>query len=394
MGVELKQLVKISRIYGADKNYIIAGGGNTSLKNKTELYIKASGISLGEIDENGFVVLDRLKLKPIMDEKYSEDPLKREEQIKNKLLNARLFPEKGQRPSVETSLHNMIGYKYVIHTHPYIINALLCSNAAAEKVNILFNKTHALGFDVLFIEYTDPGYTLAKKVKLKIESYQKLHSFDPKVIMLENHGIFVSSDDLNDLNDLYFEITKIIKQEFSKIPIRDFNKDSIKSENSSIIPEILKIYQNQSANTQKSMNLVGNIRNNELIKIFNSNAECFFQISIAVSPDIIVYCKSAPIYIEDTNNMQEILDKLPVQLGLFKKKWGYLPKVIILKDYGVCAIEENEKSVNIVLDMFEDFMKIAYYSQNFGGPKHLNSRELNFIDKWEVENYRRQIAKK
>jgi hypothetical protein len=43
--------------------------------------------------------------------------------------------------------------------------------------------------------------------------------------------------------------------------------------------------------------------------------------------------------------------------------------------------------------MFEDFMKIVYYSQNFGGPKHLIPHELNFIDKWEVENYRRQIAK-
>ena len=44
--------------------------------------------------------------------------------------------------------------------------------------------------------------------------------------------------------------------------------------------------------------------------------------------------------------------------------------------------------------MFSDQMKISYMSNYFGGPKFLSSQDIRFIDEWEVENYRRQIAKK
>ena len=38
------------------------------------------------------------------------------------------------RPSVETSLHNLIACRYVIHTHPTLVNAVMCSKHAREEV--------------------------------------------------------------------------------------------------------------------------------------------------------------------------------------------------------------------------------------------------------------------
>jgi len=38
-------------------------------------------------------------------------------------------------------------------------------------------------------------------------------------------------------------------------------------------------------------------------------------------------------------------------------------------------------------------MKISYYSENFGGPRFMTCFHIDFIDTWEVENYRRKIAK-
>jgi rhamnose utilization protein RhaD (predicted bifunctional aldolase and dehydrogenase) len=48
MNPEIKDLIEVSRYYGQDKSYVIAGGGNTSFKNDKHLWIKASGINLGE----------------------------------------------------------------------------------------------------------------------------------------------------------------------------------------------------------------------------------------------------------------------------------------------------------------------------------------------------------
>jgi len=42
--------------------------------------------------------------------------------------------------------------------------------------------------------------------------------------------------------------------------------------------------------------------------------------------------------------------------------------------------------------VFEDAMKIAYYSESFGGPHPMTQAQIDFIDNWEVENYRRSVA--
>lgn len=58
----IQELVEISQFYGKKQEFVIAGGGNTSWKNDRHLYIKASGVSLANITEEGFCVLDRSKL--------------------------------------------------------------------------------------------------------------------------------------------------------------------------------------------------------------------------------------------------------------------------------------------------------------------------------------------
>lgn len=62
---EIEQLIEISRKYGRDSRYVIAGGGNTSYKNADKLRVKASGCALATITEDGFAVLDRKKLNVI-----------------------------------------------------------------------------------------------------------------------------------------------------------------------------------------------------------------------------------------------------------------------------------------------------------------------------------------
>ena len=63
--MNLDELVKISRHYGSEPGFVIAGGGNTSFKTKDRIWIKASGISLADISPGGFVCLSREKLEKI-----------------------------------------------------------------------------------------------------------------------------------------------------------------------------------------------------------------------------------------------------------------------------------------------------------------------------------------
>lgn len=56
------------------------------------------------------------------------------------------------------------------------------------------------------------------------------------------------------------------------------------------------------------------------------------------------------------------------------------------------VVGDNAAQCDIILDVFEDAMKIAYYSESFGGTHPMTQAQIDFIDNWEVENYRRSVA--
>ena len=142
---EIQQLIEISQFYGRDNRFVIAGGGNTSYKNAEKIWVKASGSSLATITEDGFAVLDRAKLNLMSNKVYSANAAEREEQVKNDLADATIT--KGKRPSVETSMHNVIDFAFVVHMHPTLVNGLMCANNAQADLQKLF------GSKALYIEH-------------------------------------------------------------------------------------------------------------------------------------------------------------------------------------------------------------------------------------------------
>ena len=56
-------------------------------------------------------------------------------------------------------------------------------------------------------------------------------------------------------------------------------------------------------------------------------------------------------------------------------------------------IDRDSRAVDTVSKTFEELVKIRYYSESFGGGKVLTDDQIDFIDQWEVEHYRRKMAK-
>ena len=375
MNHELKELIEVSRLFGADRSFVIAGGGNTSYKNEEKIWIKASGISLATIDETGFVSLLREKLKVISSKQYSNDPLMRENEVKADLHAAIVSPI-DLRPSVETSLHELIGYKFVVHTHPTIVNGLMCSMQAEEACKNLF------GDKVLFIPYTDPGYILFKKVAKGIKEFSALQGFEPQIIFLENHGVFVGADTTDEINFIYDQLMTKIEGKLSQE--HPCNK---KTElHSVIIDQIAALHPGYAGFTALGIKSI-------LIDGFISDSETFSKANKSFTPDDIVYCKAHYLYIPSQKNDHENLALAKGKVADYYDKYGYLPKVLALQNQGIIGIEENRKAALNVLDVYENILKISFYTENFGGPKFMNDEQIAFIDNWEVENYRRKIAK-
>ena len=74
---------------------------------------------------------------------------------------------------------------------------MLCSRNAKSLTHKLFGES------VLFVPYTDPGYTLFKKLESDIINYREKFGHDPKIIFLENHGSFVGADTTDEIKKIY-----------------------------------------------------------------------------------------------------------------------------------------------------------------------------------------------
>ena len=375
MQEKIKQLIEISRKYGSNTRYVIAGGGNTSCKNDQHLWVKASGHALAAITEDGFAVLERKKLSVISEKQYSPNPDQREEEVKED-LNAACIT-KNRRPSVETSLHNVINYAFVVHLHPTGVNGLMCSQHAETVTNRLF------GEKALYIPYADPGYVLYKKVESQINVYAMKTGRHPSIVLIQNHGIFVCADSTNEIESIYNEVISAIEGQMAvKQKVQDVDFDFCIRE---IIPAIrMMLSREGDFKTLK-------VRQNERIHKFASSKTQFDKIAIPFTPDVIVYCKSKYLYLS-ANSTEELLKKAQEEIETFLMKNGYAPKIILIKGIGLVSVGSHAAECDTILDVFEDMMKVAEIAQSFGGEHPMNQAQIDFVDNWEVENYRRKIS--
>lgn len=385
---QIEDLIAISRKFGQDSRFVIAGGGNTSYKDENRLWVKASGHALATITEDGFAVLGRALLNEMGEKAYNEDTAIREEQVKNDLAAACIT--KDRRPSVETSLHNCMGFAFVVHLHPTLVNGLMCSVNAEAACKEIFP-------DALYIEYTDPGYTLFKKVYDRIKAYKAEKGKEPQVIFLQNHGIFVGGDTTAEIEGIYSEVLGKLEAKVAALPEGD---TAVSETVTDVVPAIRQML-SRSGRGFKTLK----VTKNALVDFFidgcsvtstGSVTDCpgksgFDKIAKPFTPDIIVYCKSSYIFIEAESD-EEILKQAEEEIEAFVSGKGYTPKVLLIKGIGLIAVGDSSRNAQIITDVFTDAMKIAFYAQSFGGEHPMERAWIDFIDNWEVENYRRKVA--
>lgn len=385
---QIEDLIAISRKFGQDSRFVIAGGGNTSYKDENRLWVKASGHALATITEDGFAVLDRALLNEMGEKAYNEDTAIREEQVKNDLSVACIT--KDRRPSVETSLHNCMGFAFVVHLHPTLVNGLMCSVNAEAACKEIFP-------DALYIEYTDPGYTLFKKVYDRIKAYKAEKGKEPQVIFLQNHGIFVGGDTTAEIEGIYSEVLGKLEAKVAALPEGD---TAVSETVTDVVPAIRQML-SRSGRGFKTLK----VTKNALVDFFidgcsvtstGSVTDCpgksgFDKIAKPFTPDIIVYCKSSYIFIEAESD-EEILKQAEEKIEAFVSGKGYTPKVLLIKGIGLIAVGDSSRNAQIITDVFTDAMKVAFYAQSFGGEHPMERAWIDFIDNWEVENYRRKVA--
>jgi len=123
-------------------------------------------------------------------------------------------------------------------------------------------------------------------------------------------------------------------------------------------------------------------------KPFDSLAHTFFSVLFTAVPFSML-----PFAAFSRNGLDSrILESFKGQLERFIREYNFVPKIIVIKDMGLLAVEDSYAAAESVLDVYEDLIRICHYSSHCRGARLLTPDQISFIDKWEVENYRRKVA--
>ncbi|GHT57014.1 short-chain dehydrogenase [Spirochaetia bacterium] len=380
--MSLQELVDISRYYGSNPEYVIAGGGNTSFKDGATLFVKGSGTSLGDISAEGFVRMDRTKLAHIWEKQYPKDADEREAAVLADMMAAKLPGEEHrtkspQRPSVETLLHDILPFAYVVHTHPALVNGLTCSQEGEGAAKALF------GEGCIWIPITNPGYILSLVVKQALDTYLARNGKPADIIFLQNHGVFVGADSVEGIRAIYAKILSVLEKKITRKP--DFSGKTNLYRDSESIAQALAACAGQNPKVVLE-------RNTEFARLTKTIAD-FSPVSSAFTPDHIVYSGSDPLFIsvKDGNPLE---DQIRDAWDRHLEKTGRPPKIVAVQGRGIFGIGASEKTASLALELFTDTAKVAAYSESFGGPRFMTQDKIDFINNWEVERYRSQVAEK
>lgn len=177
----LNALVYRSRLIGEEDRLGLWGGGNTSVKcvepdlfgePREVLWVKGSGSNLKACEARHFAPLALAALRRLASRREMTD----EEMVR--ILERCLLDPKAPRPSIETLLHAFIPEDAIDHTHADAILALANTGHGDALVR------RALGRELLWIPYLQPGFALSRRV---FEAYRARPTSQGAV--LEQHGL-------------------------------------------------------------------------------------------------------------------------------------------------------------------------------------------------------------
>ncbi len=379
--MDLGPLVEISRKLGSDPESVLAGGGNTSVKDSETLWIKASGIALATLDETGFVEMERQNLTDLIELDLGSDPTIREDRFKAHVMAARFHPGKGQRPSVECALHNLIQAKYVIHTHPTWVNMVVSALNGEDLCAALF------GDNAVWMPYVDPGFVLAQELKQRVEEWIERNCKPyPPLILMANHGLIVSADTPEDAEAAQAAAVNKVKDKVSELGYSfDIPRSDAREHIEKIAPALrVLLAENGKAKTvcfdesAPALDIVSDESGKQIVE------------GGPLTPDQIVYCKSFPLWLSAAQAAHT--DMLRDALAKHVQETGFQPRIVMVEGLGLFAVGTDYTAADTSRQVYLDALKVMKGAAKLGGIRYMDRREREFIDNWEVENYRRSVA--
>ena len=402
---DLALRVYTTRLLGRNKELVLHGGGNTSVKTKIKdidgkkynvLCVKGSGWDMADIEPAG---LPAVKLEPLLSmkkKKYLSDENMVSFQKKN------LIDIKSPNPSVETFLHAFLPFKFVDHTH-------------ADAVLKVTNRPGGLNFckkvfgnKVSVVPYVMPGFMLAKRID---EIYSK--NTDINCLILMNHGIFTFANDAKEAYDLMIKYVSRAERAVKKLKIKKI-KQIKKSFPKFNVHEIVPIIRGLLSEN-KDQKFVVNYRLNKHLKYFiNGKNVRSYSAKGTATPDHVIRVKPFPLIITPKKNssIEEFRKTAKKAFENYRKKYiqyfnlnvkkvkekkvmlDTSPRVILVQNVGMFSVGKDLSAARIAGDLTETNAKVISSVEETSSYKFIPEKDLFDVEYWSLEQAKIKKQKK
>jgi rhamnulokinase len=376
---EAGELIGLSNRFGADPMFVRAGGGNSSAKVDGVMWIKPSGVPLATLAADDLVPLDLARLLALLD----QDPatLPREgDPVMTTAAEARLAEAHGRRPSVELLFHALLPERLVLHTHPIAVNAVTCNSDGPVLAERLF------GDRVVWVPYTDPGLPLAHAILGARRAHEaRTGRAAPAVTLLGNHGLIVGGETAASIEAATTWLVAAIEAELGARPTTDRTvAASAPPADEALVSAIA------SGLGRPAVVFDPHPFAAAFAGTFAGRA---FMAGGPLIPDQIVYTGSWPLVLDIDGTPPELVGELTTRrVAEFEAERGVPPIVTVAPGLGLFATGATARQAETARDIYLDALRVGQAALRLGAVRHLSDAERSFIENWEAEAYRKQVA--
>lgn len=390
---ELAERVYTSRLIGSDRDLLMHGGGNTSVKLQREnlfgeqkdvLHVKGSGWDLDTIQAAG---LPGVWLSPLLKLRQL-DSLSDENMVNYQRSN--LLDCASPNPSVETLLHAFLPHRFVDHTHatPFLILANLPN--AKEICHEIFGNR--LGI----VPYIMPGFNLAKKAA-------EVYDSNPNVegLLLLNHGHFAFGETAEASYNLIVSHTNEVADYLKMTKPTSIGwRGSIEKRN------VLPVLRGAIAEVHKNIGIqmpILDVRNCADVMSFfeRPDLESLAKRGMA-SPDHVLRTKGQPLILtkrELAGGKENIINKIKTFASDYRKYFerqapnAFEPKTLISPDpkhawvegVGIVGFGTSPAAASAAADLAEQNMRVRSVGEDAGGFYPLGEKDMFDCEYWSLE---------
>ncbi|MEM6728931.1 MAG: class II aldolase/adducin family protein [Pseudomonadota bacterium] len=181
----------LSARLGQDRLQVQGPGGNTSIKDKGVMWIKASGTELANAKtQDIFVAVDHAAA--LAEAQGAGD---------GSCKTTGLDPTVKLRPSIETTFHAALAQPVVAHTHSV---ATLTHVISPEGRVAARDKLRGLPF--VMVPYAKPGLPLTREIMGRVTE-------TTRIVLLQNHGLLAFGANVDEVSDTLAEVERRLAME-------------------------------------------------------------------------------------------------------------------------------------------------------------------------------------